>query len=305
MSKAPVYDQSVVTHYADLWQRMTILPHRLAAVQAVAHKIIGYKDRYRKLELQTGIPWFLIGVLHYRESDCNFHCHLHNGDPLTKRTVQVPAGRPKAPAEPPFTWDESALDALTMRGLENVHQWVLERFAYESEGYNGWGYWFKVEPATGERVTSAYLFGATNLHATGKYVRDHVYDPDAPEPQIGVMAILQVLMKLDPSVSFKTTTPAVTQASPVVRPKAPPVTQPPVMAPAPTPVPTALPAAAKTPWAVAIGTLTSLATSLGHAVDSLKPLLADPKVVAVMVAVALVAGGVILWEHLQRKPKTA
>ena len=56
-----------------------------------------------------------------------------------------------------------------------------------------------------------------------------------------------------------------------------------------------------TPWAAVMAGLTSLATSLGHAVDSLKPILSDPKVVAVLVAVAVVAGGVILYEHWKGK----
>lgn len=303
MSSAPTYDQSVIKHYADLWQRMTILPSRAAAVQSVAHRIIGYKDRYRKLELSTGIPWFFIGALHYREADCNFHAHLHNGDPLTKRTVQVPAGRPKAPSEPPFTWDESALDALTMRGLENVHQWVLERLAYEAEGYNGWGYWAKTDPKTGSRVTSAYLWAGTTDHELGKYTSDHHYDPTAKDQEIGVMPLLQAIAALDPSVVLK----SYPQGSPVVSPLAPPATQvASTQGPSPEPPqpmsPKADPEARPmTPWATAVGVLTSLASSLGAAVDSLKPILADPKVVAVMVAVALVACGAVLWEHMRAK----
>lgn len=312
MSSAPKFDQEAIARYADLWQRMTILESRQAAVQLVAHRIIGYKDRYLKLEKLTGIPWFFIGVLHYREADCNFHCHLHNGDPLNKRTVQVPAGRPHG--EPPFTWDESALDALVYEGLDKVRVWSLERFAFQGEGYNGWGY-FRMH------VTSAYLWAGTSDHEYGKYTGDHHYDPNAVDKELGIMPILKVLMQLDPSVSFKSSPQSVPQerrSDSVVRPLAPPATQvaPPVPTPRPSQDPASAPATAPgtpvqrppvtrpmTPWAAALGILTSLASSLGSAIDSLKPILHDPKVAAVVVAVAVVAGGAILWEHWKRRHK--
>jgi lysozyme family protein len=41
------------------------------------------------------------------ESNLKFQTHLHNCDPLTRRTRQVPAGR-RAVGEPPFDWDVSA-----------------------------------------------------------------------------------------------------------------------------------------------------------------------------------------------------
>jgi len=39
----------------------------------------------------------------------SFKLHLHNGDPLTARTVNVPKGRPKT-GQPPFAWGISAKD---------------------------------------------------------------------------------------------------------------------------------------------------------------------------------------------------
>jgi lysozyme family protein len=295
---APAFDTNEIAHYAGLWQRMVILPSRLSAVQLVAHKILGYKDRYLKLEKTTrdrnpdcsGIPWWFIGIIHYRESDCNFHCHLHNGDPLTHRTVQVPAGRPLG--EPPFTWEESALDALTIEGFLKVTSWSLERAAYAWEAFNGWGYWRM-------GVTSAYLLAGTDEHEKGKYTGDHHYDPEAVDQEIGCLPILKVLMALDPSINLAQVGPTGPQSVTPVRSQTPPDTRvAPVSAPSPRPPQGARP---KTPWAAAVGTLTSLATSLGHAFDSLRPYLAAPKVVAVLAAVALVAGGVILWEHLRAR----
>jgi lysozyme family protein len=67
----------------------------------------------------------------------NFNRHLHNGDPLTSRTVHVPAGRPKS-GTPPFTWEQSAVDALAYDGLTQVTDWSIEHVAYVFENFNGW-----------------------------------------------------------------------------------------------------------------------------------------------------------------------
>ena len=52
------------------------------------------RSRYERVSGITLVPWQVIGVIHSREADCDFHCHLHNGDPLTGRTIHVPKGRP-------------------------------------------------------------------------------------------------------------------------------------------------------------------------------------------------------------------
>ncbi len=81
---------------------------------AVCKKIIANKDVYNSVSKHVNVPPFLIGVLHYLEANLNFKRHLHNGDPLTDRTVNFPPGRPKE-GNPPFTWEESAIDALKDR----------------------------------------------------------------------------------------------------------------------------------------------------------------------------------------------
>ncbi len=80
---------------------------------------------------------FFIAVIHNMEASQNFNKHLHNGDPLTARTVQVPAGRPKK-GTPPFSWEDSAADALAIRGLGAKTDWSLAGMLYQLEGYNGW-----------------------------------------------------------------------------------------------------------------------------------------------------------------------
>lgn len=52
--------------------------------------------RYERVSQATGVPWELIGAIHYRESDFDFGAALHNGDKIIgtgRKTYRVPAGR--------------------------------------------------------------------------------------------------------------------------------------------------------------------------------------------------------------------
>ena len=198
--------------YATDWQQMVISPDRQASVQSIASKLLRYKSRYQVVEAQTGVPWYVIAVLHQRESDADFTTHLHNGDPLTARTVHVPAGRPRT-GSPPFTWEESAVDALTMEGLDEVTNWPTERIAYECEKYNGWGY-------RKHGVPSAYLWSFSNIYRGGKYVADGVWSASAQDQQCGVMPLIAQLAALDPSIRLDGAVPSL--PPPQVSPPVPP-----------------------------------------------------------------------------------
>src|SRR5262249_44398098 len=139
---------------------MTIRPERRAALETAARKILRGKSRYLAVERATGVPWFVIGVLHYRESDCSFLTHLHNGDPLSGRTYHVPAGRPPT-GNPPFTWEASAKDALSYEGFASIHDWPIERIGYSCERYNGGGYY-------GQDVNSPMCGSAPIITARGR-----------------------------------------------------------------------------------------------------------------------------------------
>lgn len=219
--------------YTHLWKDGDILPSRLPGIQKAARQILANKDRYEKIEAALGIPWYLVGCLHKREADCSFKRHLHNGDLLTARTHQVPAGRPPH-GNPPFTWEESAIDALTMRGLQKVADWSIERVAYEAEGYNGWGY-------ANKHLISPYDFAGMDDPdkpglqevAHGKYIRDHVFDASVIDQQPGVMSLLKVMSSLDPTILEHAGASAPKLPAPQPQPTAKPpvVTQKPAMAP--------------------------------------------------------------------------
>lgn len=193
--KVPTFAE-MKPRYTKLWEDMHIFPKRLPGMKEAAELILRNKDRYIEVCKRLGISenwWVMIGGIHLREGDCSFRTHLHNGDSLKYRTVHVPAGRPRSPAQPPFTWEQSAEDALRMRGLQHLGSFSVELCAYTDEGYNGWGYWEKGQ-------TSSYDWAGTNDHAAGKFVADHVYSHTAVDAQEGTMPILWELMQLDPSV---------------------------------------------------------------------------------------------------------
>lgn len=173
--------------YTNLFAKMKIRPERISAAQAIARKLAANKVRYEVVAKPFGCPWWFVAVIHQLEGAANFSTHLHNGDPLTSRTVHVPAGRP-AVGSPPFTWEASAADALTLQGIDKVPSWELPRCLYELERYNGWGYLGK--------VNSPYLWSMSDLYTTGKYVADGVWSSGAVSEQYGAAVILRALMDL-------------------------------------------------------------------------------------------------------------
>lgn len=195
-SKKLTYD-ALREQYATLWASMEIRVSKAADIEATARKIIGNKTRYIAVQDVTAVPWYVVGTIHAMEGGCDFSTHLHNGDPLTARTVQVPAGRPKAPPADGkrYSWKESAIDALTMHDLDKVRDWPVERICYELERYNGFGYRnFHTD------VLSPYLWSGTNHYSRGKYVADGKWSSTAVSGQSGAAGILKRISELDPSV---------------------------------------------------------------------------------------------------------
>ncbi len=183
-------------YYDDLIKKMVVKETWIPRIDSVARRIITNKERYKTISDECGgsIPWQFIGIIHYRESNCNFDTHLHNGDSLRAKTHHVPAGRPlHAPRNGSvYEFEESAVDALQQKSFEKIPQWPLTRIAYELEKYNGWGYRMKGLP-------SPYLWSGSNDYVQGKYIADGVFDPHEVDKQLGCMVILNRIMALDVS----------------------------------------------------------------------------------------------------------
>lgn len=191
---------SLKKQYAKLWQSLEIKPAWRSKLDAAANKILVNKSQYMRVQRETGVPWYFVGVIHMRESSCNFSTHLHNGDSLKARTWRVPAGRPKT-GSPPFDWYFSAADALRMKGLDKLPGWDIETILYQLERYNGFGY-RQYHKAT----LSPYLWQGTGHYcdadsACGKYVSDGKFSSAEADKQCGAAAVLKVLEEMG-EVSF-------------------------------------------------------------------------------------------------------
>lgn len=146
------------------------------------------RSRYELVTAGTGVPWWFIAAIHLLESGRNFERHLHNGDRLTARTVHVPQGRPVS-GNPPFSWEESATDALQMKDFHKRTDWSLSRSLYRLEAYNGFGY-------RSRGIPTPYLWSLTSLYKKGKFASDGVFDPNLVSKQCGAAAFLRGLVKI-------------------------------------------------------------------------------------------------------------
>jgi lysozyme family protein len=144
------------------------------------------RDIYTSVGSGLGIPWYFVGLIHGMESGFNFGTHLHNGDPLSARTVHEPKGRPPG-GTPPFTWSDSATDALRVEGFANQADWTIPRVLWRLESYNGFGY-------RRHGLRTPYLWSFSNLYVSGKYVADGKFDPNAVSQQCGAGVVLKRLV---------------------------------------------------------------------------------------------------------------
>ncbi|HEV7345456.1 MAG TPA: hypothetical protein VGN60_07470 [Devosia sp.] len=204
---------------AERWSRALFT--RSTQINAQAAKIIANRSRYELASKATGVPWDVIGVIHYRESSNDFRGVLHNGQKIIgtgKTTTLVPKGR-----GPFSTWEEAAIDALVNchPHLARNKDWGIGTTLDKLEAYNGLGYRNKGLP-------SPYLWAGTDQYQKGKYVADGKFDPNHVDQQLGVAPIL---MKIREMVAEK-------PVQPFPRPPAPDIPrypEPPATAPLPEP----------------------------------------------------------------------
>lgn len=178
--------------YASLYATATLRPEHVPELRWILGRLMhpAARARYDAVSGATGVPAFVVGILHMLEASGNFGTHLHNGDPLTARTVHVPAGRPAAPPAGghSYSWEESAIDALRLKSLHTNTDWSIPGLAYVFESYNGFGY-------RNTPVKSPYLWSFSTAYTAGKFVADHKFDPRAVSRQAGAMVLVRVLVE--------------------------------------------------------------------------------------------------------------
>lgn len=186
--------------YAKQWDAMKIKASRLAEFNVYVRRILSHKIEYTAIEVGTardglgpegqGVPWYLIAVLHLRESSSDFSTYLGNGEPLNRVTRLVPKGRG------PFkSFYDGAMDALRIDGLSSVLDWRLEKTLYYTELYNGPGYY-------NHGLPSPYLWGGTDQQRKGKFTSDGRWDASVMDMQPGCAPIIRMLSEADKSIIF-------------------------------------------------------------------------------------------------------
>jgi lysozyme family protein len=158
----------------------------------VAKKLVAAKARYVTVQNTTGVPWFIIAVIHEREADQRWDTHLGQGDPLNQVTRHVPVG------EPAFaTWEEGAIDALVKCApyAARNKDWSVGGSLATLEGYNGLAYF-------NHGVPSPYIWSGTNQYTIGKVIVDHGPIEPVVDKQLGCAGLIMAMMELDASIKF-------------------------------------------------------------------------------------------------------
>lgn len=168
---------------------------RAGEFAAVASRLLAAKARYKAVEARTGVPWFVIAVIHQRESSGDFYGVLHNGQKIIgtgRKTTLVPKGR-----GPFSSWEEAAIDALTKCHpyAARNKDWSIGGALALLERYNGLGY-------ANRKLPSPYLWAGTNQYVKGKYVADGKFDPNVIDSQLGCAGLIMEMQRQDPTIRF-------------------------------------------------------------------------------------------------------
>jgi lysozyme family protein len=169
-----------------------LLTAKSGAFRATARRLVAERDRYQRVARMTGVPWYVIAVIHEREASQRWDASIAQGDPWNHVSTHVPRGR-----GPFASWEAAAIDALVNCApyAARNKDWSVGGTLTKLEEYNGLGYASRGRP-------SPYVWSGTDQYVSGKYIRDGVYDPDTVDSQLGCAGLLLAMMALDPTITF-------------------------------------------------------------------------------------------------------
>jgi lysozyme family protein len=199
---------------AERWKNARLIRSFSSVARALVEP--SAKARYQAVEKRSGVPWFVIAVIHERESSQNWKGSLAQGDPWDRVSVHVPAGRG------PFgCWEEGAFDALVNCApfAARNKDWSIGGLLTLLEQYNGLGY-------AARGVPSPYIWSGTDQYRSGKYIRDHVFDASVIDVQLGCAGLLIAMAALDRTISFDGEMPLPPDLPDVHLPERPSITNP-------------------------------------------------------------------------------
>lgn len=188
----PTFDE-LKKEYAELWNtaKYENNAHNNEVYTLVKDQLTPFAlEQYHAVESKYGVPWWFTCAVHLMEASGDFKKHLHNGDPLSHPTVNVPVDRPdKHWRSPPGTWVQSACDAIRYMKYDLVDHWTVERALYLGEKYNG----FKSRLL--HHINTPYLWSYSKHYTKGKFVRDNVWSNEAVSRQPGLAIILREFVR--------------------------------------------------------------------------------------------------------------
>ena len=170
---------------------MEVNEDAISELDRVAKRLVAAKSRYQTVSDKTGVPWYVISVIHEREASQSWEANLAQGDSWRRRSTHVPKG------EGPFdNWESAAIHALIHDDHLNAWtDWSIGGILTALEKFNGLGYYNKKTP-------SPYIWAKTNQYKKGKYTSDGHYDPTAVDHQNGCAALLARMKLLDNSINI-------------------------------------------------------------------------------------------------------
>lgn len=177
---------------ATRWQHMIISAPLVPLLKKVSQRLLMAKQRYETVSTSTTVPWWVIAVIHERESSQSWLASLAQGDPWNAVSIHVPRGRG------PFnSWEDAAIDALKVCPPHAAAwtDWTTGGTLTLLEEYNGLGYANHGRP-------SPYVWASTDQYVSGKYVSDGHYDPDAIDHQLGCSALLASMKAFDSTITI-------------------------------------------------------------------------------------------------------
>jgi lysozyme family protein len=175
--------------------RLSELQHRAAAILDIA------KDHAREWDdvvARTGVPTLWGYASFERESGSDYRTSPAQGDRWDRVSINVPRG-----LGPYKSWGDSAVAAYRIDHLDLVGaaNWTWARACYEGETFNGMG------PRNHGKHTG-YLWAGTNVYVGGKYVSDGKWDANVRDKQLGMVPLMVMMQRLDPTLVLADTLPA-------------------------------------------------------------------------------------------------
>jgi lysozyme family protein len=176
------------------WQAMHTKSELGRVLESTAERLVATdaKAHYVNVSRRTGVPWYVIAVIHERESSQSWRASLAQGDPWNHISIHVPRGR-----GPFSSWEDAAFDALMHCPpfAARWTDWTVGGLLTLLEEYNGLGY-------AARDVPSPYIWASTDQYQHGKYIADGHYDSVAIDHQLGCAALLASMMRQDSSIKI-------------------------------------------------------------------------------------------------------